>query len=187
MLLDEENYEKAKSILIPLADSVDAEIFLPQAVNDIITFSHLLHHFFIEGVGLRQICDWCRLLWMYIDEIDRDLLEKRLREMRLMNEWKVIATLAVNILGMPVEATPFYEDRKYNKKAQRVLKRVLRTGNFGHNKDASYRTKNSKLIVNGITFGRRLRDFVSLTTVFPIDSPKFFVAFVYNRLMSIAA
>ncbi len=99
----------------------------------------------------------------------------------------MLASIAVNTLGMPVEAMPFYEDGKFNKKAQRVLKRVLKTGNFGHNKDASYRTNNSKLVVNGITFGRRFCDFVSIAPSFPIDAPKFFVTYVFNRLKSTAA
>lgn len=244
LLLDEENYEKAKVILFPLADHVeeedkkakhqgltiegfsvelhgrmpfamssrvdrvvddvikdslsdggtrtwqngDTEISLPKVDNDIIiVFTHLLHHFFIEGVGLRQICDWCRLLWTYRNEIDCNLLEKRLYEMDLTSEWKVFASLAVKTLGMPVEAMPFYYKGKYDKKAQRVLKRVLKTGNFGHNKDASYRTNKSKLVVNGITFGRRFCDFVSIAPSFPIDAPKFFVSYVFNRLKSTAA
>ena len=39
------------------------QVFLPSANNDvIIVFNHIINHFFLEGVGLRQICDWCRLL-----------------------------------------------------------------------------------------------------------------------------
>lgn len=239
LLLDEENYEKAKELLIPLADHVegedkkakhqgltikgfsvelhgrmpfamssrvddvvddvikdslldggtriwlndDAEIHLPKADNDIIiVFIHLLHHFFIEGVGLRQICDWCRLLWTYRNEIDRNLLEKRLYEMGLMSEWKVFASLTVNTLGMLVEAMPFYDKGKYDKKAQRVLKRVLKTGNFGHNKNTSYRTNKSKMVINGITFGRRICDFATLIPVFPLDAFGFFVIYIIGHL-----
>lgn len=69
-------------------------VFLPDANNDvIIIFSHFINHFYGEGIGLRQICDWCRLLWKYKDEIDISLLEKRLKRMRLMNEWKVFGHL----------------------------------------------------------------------------------------------
>lgn len=44
-------------------DGVD--VLLPSPDNDvIIVFTHFLQHFFVGGVGLRQICDWCRLLWI---------------------------------------------------------------------------------------------------------------------------
>ena len=57
-------------------DGVDVLLSSPD--NDVmIVFTHFLQHFFVGGVGLRQICDWCRLLWTYRDSIDRGLLEQR--------------------------------------------------------------------------------------------------------------
>lgn len=36
-------------------------IFLPSPDDDIIlVFTHILEHLFVEGVGLKQVCDWCR-------------------------------------------------------------------------------------------------------------------------------
>ena len=53
----------------------DTEVFLPNADDDVIlVFTHFLHHFFIEGVGLKQVCDWCRLLWTYREELDKEWL-----------------------------------------------------------------------------------------------------------------
>ena len=94
-------------------------VFLPSADNDvIIVFTHILAHFFYGGIGLRQVCDWCRLLWTYRDIIDRKLLEKRLWRMGVMTEWESFAALAVDYLGMPVEAMPFYYDsHKWSRKA----------------------------------------------------------------------
>ena len=64
------------------------EELLPSPDNDvIIVFTHFLQHFFMGGVGLRQICDWCRLLWMFRDSLDVTLLEKRLLEIGIMSEW----------------------------------------------------------------------------------------------------
>ena len=38
------------------------QIYIPRADEDVIfVFTHILQHFFREGIGLRQICDWCRL------------------------------------------------------------------------------------------------------------------------------
>ena len=42
------------------------------------------------------------------------------------------------------------------RKARRICRVVLEAGNFGHNKDNSYRSKYPKLVEKSITFFRRL-------------------------------
>ena len=80
-----------------------ADVPLPSPDNDvIIVFTHFLQHFFVGGVGLRQICDWCRLLWTYRSEIDAAKLEGRLREMGIVSEWKAFGAFAVEYLGLPL-------------------------------------------------------------------------------------
>ena len=60
-------------------DAVD--VLLPAADEDVFfVFSHIIQHYFGGGIGLRQVCDWCRLLWTYRDAIDAALLEVRLRK-----------------------------------------------------------------------------------------------------------
>ena len=160
----------------------NTDIYLPNADNDVIlVFTHYLHHFFIEGVGLKQVCDWCRLLWTYRDEIDRRLLDERLGRMGMMSEWKAFASLAVNHLGMPEEAMPFY-DKQYRRRGEKVLSHVLKSGNLGHNNNQKYRTKLSKPLANTITFFRRIGDFTKFTIIFPIDTPKFFMTYLTNRI-----
>lgn len=238
LLLSEENYKKAKSVLIPSASEVaiedvatkhqalvinefdvelhgampfllskradrviektltsalskggeitlqldDVDVPLPNPNNHLfIVFTHFLHHFFIEGVGLRQICDWCRMLWSYRSEIDMGLLEKRLKEAGLMSEWKTFAALGVNSFGMPVEAMPFY-DVRYKDKAEKVLRRVLKSGNFGHNNDLSYRTRYTGFLYKIVAAWRRMLDFTSLVPVFPLDAPRFFFTYMFNKV-----
>ena len=163
-------------------DAVDVP--LPSPDNDVfIIFTHFIDHFYVGGVGLRQICDWCRLLWTYKDEIDRNILEGRLMEMGLTEEWKAFASFAVEYLAMPVEAMPLYEkSEKYNRKARRICNLVIETGNFGHNKDESYRAKVGRVKSFFITFWRRLKEFVRLTTIFPSHAPRFFVNYVLTRV-----
>lgn len=148
------------------------QIFLPSANNDVVfVFTHILHHFYIEGIGLRQICDWCRLLRTYKDSLDLRLLESRIRKMGLMSEWKAFAALAVDWLGMPVEVMPLYSsDKKWSKKAEKIIGFVLETGNFGHNR----RVANGKV---GSAWNK-MKDFARHTRVFPLDSIKFFFHFV---------
>ena len=144
-----------------------------------------IYHFFVEGVGLRQICDWCRMLWKNKESINTTLLEKRLKEAGLMTEWRIFAALAVNTLGMPVDAMPFYKEG-YTRKANLALRHIMKSGNFGHNNDVSYRGRHTGLVSNLITFYRRLKDFIKFSFIFPLDSPKFFVTYVAARMKGVA-
>lgn len=103
------------------------QIFLPAPDNDVFfVFTHFIKHFYKEGMTLRQICDWCRLLWTFRDTINKSLLEGRLRRSGLMSEWHSFASLAVNYLGMPVEAMPLYEEKEcWYKKAQQIINLIL--------------------------------------------------------------
>ena len=160
------------------------DIYLPDPDNDVIlVWTHMLHHFFVEGVGLRQVCDWCRLLWRYRAELDLGLLESRIRKAGLMSEWKAFYNLASRYLGMPdLDSGFMIQDARFNKKADRILKLVLESGNFGHNKDLSYRSKYKGLKYKVVAFGRRLKDFVGFTLIFPVDAPKFFVHYVFRKI-----
>lgn len=161
------------------------QVLLPGPNNDaILVFTHYLQHFFIGGVGLRQICDWCRLLWTYRSELDSCLLESRIRRMGLISEWKVFGTFAVEFLGMPCEAMPFYDSSvRWKRKAERLLSFILKVGNMGHNHDYSFRQKYSGLLSYLITFRIRFVDSVKRFIIFPVDAPKFFVHYVINRFM----
>lgn len=146
-------------------------VFLPSANNDvIIVFSHILQHFFIEGIGLRQICDWCRLLYTYRDSLNFGLLESRLKKMRVMTEWKAFAALAIDFLGMPSAMMPFYDDaNKWKKKGQRILSLILETGTFGHNRDLGYKQHDKFFNRLVKSFKRRNRDSIKQILLFPLD------------------
>lgn len=188
-----------------------ADVPLPSPDNDvIIVFTHFLQHFFVGGVGLRQICDWCRLLWKYRDSIDRGLLERRLMEMGIMSEWKAFGAFAVEYLGLPLtvyrllffdadstastgsatgssqvkdnlEPETWSLKPSLRRKARRICRVVVEAGNFGHNKDNSYRSKYPRLVEKSITFSNRLGEYGRLFLIFPADAPKFFVTYVGRR------
>lgn len=159
-------------------------IFLPSPANDVIfVFTHILKHFFIEGIGLRQICDWCRLLWVYRDEIDVRLLEKRLSDAGILNEWRAFAALAVDWLGMPTESMPLYESNtKWSRKANRIMEFVVETGNFGHNRGTINR---SRLFFIGKVQAAwyKMRDFARHARIFPFDSVAFFFHYLKDGII----
>lgn len=149
-------------------------VALPGCDADVVlVFSHILQHFFFEGIGLRQVCDWCRLLWTFRGSLDRQLLEFRLRRMRIMTEWMAFAALAVKYLGMPAEAMPLYVgSKRWGRRADRIMAFVLETGNFGHNRDYSYYKKYPYLIYKAISLWRHIRDSIKFYMIFPLDSMK---------------
>lgn len=232
LLLNSDNYERAKKVLTPFAISVDKEytsfkhlgmtmeggvvvelhgtmhsrlskrvdriideaqngvfyfgnvrswddgnttVFLPSPDNDvIIIFTHILRHFFFEGIGLRQICDWCRLLWTYRESLNRDLLESRVKKAGLMSEWRAFAAFAVDWLGMPVEAMPLYSaDKRWSKKASKICADVLKVGNFGHKQRRHYGST-PYFMRKFLSSWGRLGDMLRHFSIFPMDSIVFF-------------
>lgn len=151
------------------------QVFLPAPDEDVIfVFTHILHHFFFEGIGLRQICDWCRLLWTYRESLDVRLLEQRLRKAGLMSEWKAFAAFAVKCLGMPAESMPLYDmDEKWKRKAERICRFVMEVGNFGHNQRRDF-SGMSYLKRKFVSFWGRLSDMLRHFGIFPLDSIRFF-------------
>ena len=164
----------------------ETDVSLPGADNDILfIFTHFLKHFYRGGIGLRQICDWCRLLWTFRSEIDVTLLERRLKSMGLVSEWKAFGAFAVYYLGMPVEAMPLYSsDIKWNRKANRICTFVLEVGSFGHNRDMSYYEKYPFLIRKVISMGWRIGDLLRHARIFPLDSLRFFPKIMFDGVRS---
>lgn len=240
--LSEDNYKKAKVILIPLASSVEKEgeyalhlgmtiepwvvelhgslrcglsrkmdkalddikndiiyggnvrswmngntqVFLPGVVNDLVyVFSHILNHFYKGGIGLRQICDWSRLLWTYRDSVNYEILEMRIKKMGVMSEWRSFGAFAVEYLGLPTEALPFYSpEKKWKRKAKLIKDFVIKSGNFGQNRDTSYFSKYPYIIRKIISMGVRTIDLLRQARLFPLDSLRFFPNIMFNGVRS---
>jgi len=166
----------------------ETEVPLLAIENDVFyVFTHILQHFYKGGIGLRQICDWCRLLWTYRDSLDVAKLEGRLRRAGLMTAWKAFAAFAVEYLGMDAAAMPFYSDAaKWKRKASCIRRFVMSVGNMGHNRDLSYYEKYPYLIRKCISMGQRVGDLISHARIFPLDSLRFFPRIMFNGLQSAA-
>ena len=113
--------------------------------------------------------------------MDVGALALRLKRSGLISAWKAFGAFAVEYLGMPAEAMPMY-DTRYYKRGLRVLARIMKSGNMGHNNDLSYRAKYSGLTYKLVAFWRRIKDFAGFTMIFPIDAPKFFVYYVLAKM-----
>lgn len=242
LFLSDDNYEKAKKFLIPLASSVESEykrekhlgmtlggwvvelhgrlysglsskiekeldavfrdtfyngnvrswndcgvqIFIMGIENEVFyVFTHILQHFYKGGIGLRQICDWCRLLWYHRNKIDYKKLESRIRSACLVGEWRAFGTFAVENLGMPKEYMPLYSvDAKWSRKSSMILGFVIESGNFGHNRDTSYYNSHQYIARKLISVSRRIGDLVNHARIFPMDSLRFFPRIMFNGIKS---
>lgn len=164
------------------------QIFLPDSGCDAVyVFTHILQHFYKGGIGLRQVCDWCRLLWTFKDKLNHDLLESRIRKAGLMSEWKTFEAFAVEYLGMPKDAMPFYSDSpKWSRKANRICSFIMEVGNFGHNRDTSYFERHPYMVRKIISLGRRCGDLWRHAKIFPWDSLRFFPCIMFQGLRSAA-
>lgn len=98
------------------------QVFLPGTNSDVFfVVTHFIKHFYKEGgISIRQLCDWCRLLWTFRGKINIELLEKRLKRTGLIEEWRGFAAVAVGYMGMPVETMPLYcSEKKWEVKAKK--------------------------------------------------------------------
>lgn len=163
--------ETIRGSLVRLWHNGETDVPLPCVDNDIIfVFTHLLQHFFQGGVVLRQVCDWTRLLWTYRESVDRDLLRERLEEMRLMTEWEAFAALAVDYLGCPSSAMPFYRDSAaIRRRSARVLEVIFKTGSV----DDSYKNEAPSFKRKLITIWRQFLSTFTFLRIFPLDSLRF--------------
>lgn len=136
----------------------ETDIYLPEANNDVFfVFTHFVRHFYKEGMNLRQLCDWCRLMWVYRTEIDELLLGERLKRAGLMSEWKAFAAVVVEYLGMPLEAMPLFnlnDNHNLNGKLKRKAERIL------------------GIILAGST-GSKVKDTLRIARVFPWHTIQF--------------
>ena len=147
------------------------QLFLPSANNDVVfIFAHILQHFFGGGIGVRQICDWCRLLYCYHEELDVRLLDSRLRKAGIMTEWKTFAAIAVGYLGIKEEVMPLHSaDSCWEKKASRILDYIIQNGNMGHNHE---RPNNSGVARDIDSLHRYTSEALQHLRVFPLDAVK---------------
>ena len=162
------------------------QVFLPAANEDVVyVFAHILQHFYKGGIGLRQICDWCRLLYTYRDLLNYKLLEQRIKRAGLMSEWKAFYNLASRYLGMPDFGSGLMvHDSRYDKKADKICEFILEVGNFGHNRDNSYFQKHSYFVQKCISAWRRVKDLCRHATIFPVSSMRFFFGIMHNGIVS---
>ncbi len=100
--------------------------------NRIFQLSHVMHHFFFEGVGLRQIVDYYYLLRRGFTEEERAADEQLLKRLNMHKFAAGLMWLLHDTLGLDER----YLLVKPNEKVGRMLlDEAMKAGNFGHHDD----------------------------------------------------
>lgn len=104
------------------------QVFLPAPTEDVfLVFTHFIKHFYKEGMTLRQVCDWCRLLYTYREFLDFGKLDTWIRKSGLMGEWKAFYNLACKYLGMTDFGSGLtIHDSRYDGKAEKLMTFILK-------------------------------------------------------------
>lgn len=117
---------------------------LPPTINVLYTFVHIFYHLIIEGIGLRQFCDWAMLLKQQVKgeerlmsnrscTFDALLLEKHLEGIGLKKAFTGLGALLTDYMGFPEESFPLEISKEDHQRAPKLLENILERGNFGHN------------------------------------------------------
>ena len=130
---------------------------LPPMMNVLMLLAHMLDHFYCQGVGLRQLCDYALMLATAYKDIDQEQLIKALDELSLTKAYRVFGQLCVQYLGLSSDKLMLHPTKSDKRLAQRVMTDCLRGGNFGRNDHNGRATLWTSLTYYTRFFGRLFR------------------------------
>ena len=124
----ERNRTEQFSHLVDLPGGV-GKIAVPTAdFNSIYQLAHICHHFFNEGIGLRQLMDYYYVLLDGDLKLDKAEYAEQLRYLGLYHFAGAVMYVLKEVFGLPGSQMPIPEDRK---RGRIVLNEILYGGNFG--------------------------------------------------------
>lgn len=174
------NCLKTENVIVKKAGKNN--IYLPPYRFDVVfIFAHALHHYMMNGLGLRQLCDWICYLTKYHERIDTNQLEKDLEYLGLTKFWKFFAAMAVEKLGMKKELMPMYDGNNVHN--DRILHHIFSTGNFGHLQKKRQNINDNKLWKKIKTFCGQFVLFWDNLLMFPKETWWCFKSFVINSIV----
>lgn len=159
---------------------------LPTAFNAVFLLLHIAKHLMEEGVGLRQVCDWCRFLHTYRDQIDKEKLALYIRGFHLEAFWNIWGRLAILYVGYPEQGMPCIQSG-FEKQTRLMLKHIFVSGNFGQYNKIWQNRPIAYWRGKYFAFRKELRRLVLLYRIFPSDTWSFFVFFIKRGIRQVIA
>lgn len=108
----------------------DAVAVPTPSFNCVYQLYHLYHHYFYEGVGLRQVVDYFFVVRKW--NVDCEKLSSLQRELKLLGLWRFAGAVMFvlhQVMGLPEEMMIAPMDAK---RGRMLLDDILNGGNFGH-------------------------------------------------------
>lgn len=139
--------------------------------NRIFQLCHIKSHFFVEGIGLRQLVDYYYLLKKSTGNEDE---VKNLKHLGLYKFATGVMWIEKNILGLDERFLMVESNEKIGKV---LLEDIMAAGNFGHH-DERYKARKANLLMRGLTDSWRL---LTLISVFPTDVIWKLIQKIYNQ------
>ena len=116
---------------VELPDGVGRIPIPTKEFNIVFQLAHMMHHFFDEGIGLRQMIDYYHLLQKAKDDVRCKMSDVR-KTLKYLNLYKfagAVMYIMREVLGLDDEYLIVPVDER---RGQTLLKEILKGGNFGH-------------------------------------------------------
>lgn len=128
------NSDLQSSNLVSLPDGI-GEVAVPtNTFNAVYQLFHLYHHYFYEGVGLRQVIDYYFVLTML--SVKCEILSSLQHDLKHLGLWKFAGAVMYvlhEVLGLKEQMMIVPMDEK---RGQMLLQEILVGGNFGQHDDS---------------------------------------------------
>lgn len=99
-------------------------------------FIHALYHHFRGGIGLRQLCDWSRVLDQIDEKTDLTFVSELFEQMKIYNGAKSFAYIATDYLGLKKDKLFFLRLENMEIGGEKLLQSILSGGNFGQHDES---------------------------------------------------
>ncbi len=149
---------------VALLGSTERDVCVPTATFNVIhQMSHLMGHFFVEGIGLRQFIDYYFVLRRLHEEGCQDDFKALFERLGMLKFATGVMWIELQLLGLEAQ----YLLVEPSERIGRLLQQEIEEGgNFGHH-DERYKVRKKGYLMRGMADGYRL---LKLASVFPSEA-----------------
>ena len=125
-----QNVDEQYNNMVALPNDAGFVAVPTHSFNIVYQLYHLYHHYFYEGVGLRQVVDYFFVVRKW--NVDCEKLSSLQRELKLLGLWRFAGAVMFvlhQVMGLPEEMMIAPMDAK---RGRMLLDDILNGGNFGH-------------------------------------------------------
>lgn len=99
----------------------------PLDLEGVFLLSHMVHHVYEEGLGLRQVIDF----YYYLQTVGKAPSEQLLKRVNMTRACRIFTRICEHYLGLPETICHYNYTEKEKVFAEKLLEDIMRVGNFG--------------------------------------------------------